>query len=97
MIPVMNDQNSDILNQHQHLVLFWAPWCRFCGQVKEYLPKLIEDGFSVFACDIEQSPELADRNALLSLPTIIFYDNGKETTRIVGAKTYEQTKSELRQ
>jgi thioredoxin 1 len=67
------------------LVEFLAPWC---GPCQIMIPK-VEKAAEKFAGDvnilkinIEKSPKLASKYAVLSLPTLIFFKNGKPIDQI---------------
>lgn len=69
------------------LVDFFAAWCGPCQimhPIVEEIEKEAKD-FSVVKVDLDQSPEIAAKNNVMSVPTFIIFKNGKEAERIVGA------------
>jgi len=69
------------------LVDFFAAWCGPCQimhPIVEEIEKEAKD-FSVVKVDLDQSPEIAAKNNVISVPTFIIFKNGKEAERIVGA------------
>lgn len=70
------------------LVEFWAPWCVPC---KALAPRVEEfaaanaDRISVASVNVDESPGIAQRFDILSLPTLILFRDGRATERIHGA------------
>ena len=69
------------------LVDFWATWCGPC----KMLAPVIEDlggkynGKAVVAkVDVDQNQGLAARYGVMSIPTVVFFKDGKEIGRKVG-------------
>jgi thioredoxin 1 len=92
----INDSNyQDNIKDGHKVVLFWADWCNFCKPMKQHLDKLNDKGYICFTCDIENSPKFAHESSLMTLPTVVIYDNGRESKRITGSKTYDQLLAEI--
>lgn len=69
------------------LVDFWANWCgpcRMLGPVIEQLADQYEGKAEVGKVDVDEQGELAMRYGVMSIPTVIFFKNGKEIDRKVG-------------
>lgn len=79
------------------LVDFWAPGCIPCA----FVVSLVEDvaartegRLTVRALDVDAHPAPAARHAVLSLPTLILFRDGKEVARLTGtpsASTLDRT------
>ena len=69
------------------MVDFWATWCgpcRMLGPVIEDLARKYEGKVVVGKVDIDEQPDLAVRYGVATIPTVIFFENGKEIDRKVG-------------
>lgn len=80
------------------VVYFWAPWCGHCrgfSPIYETVAAQMESqaSFAKVNCD-EQSPAAVQCN-VSGTPTIIIYNNGKETDRIVGGVPAEALKERI--
>ena len=69
------------------MVDFWANWCgpcRMLGPVVEQLADQYEGKAEVGKVDVDEQGELAMRYGVMSIPTVIFFKDGKEIDRKVG-------------
>ncbi len=74
------------------LVDFWAPWCGPCqmlGPVIEELSEEYEGKAKVCKVNVDEEGELASQNAIVSIPTVILFNNGKPQERMVGAQSFD--------
>ena len=68
---------------------FWAEWCGPCKQVAPILEALAEDfpeQITIYKVNADDNSGLTAELKISSIPTIIIYEDGKETKRITGAK-----------
>jgi thioredoxin len=69
------------------VVDFWAPWCPPCKRLSPLLDKLAADyaGKLVIAkVNIDDSPAYADQFAISSIPSLLFFLNGKVVDKTIG-------------
>lgn len=69
------------------LVDFFATWCGPCkmlAPVVEQLAKEYRGRAAVYKLDVDEAQEPAKQYQIMSIPTLVFFRNGKETERIVG-------------
>ncbi len=85
----LNDSNFDeFIRAHRAVIVdFWAPWCAPCFLVSPVIDDLSNMYRDVaFArVNADESPATASKYYVLSLPTIMFFLNGEEVDRVVGA------------
>ena len=70
------------------MVDFWANWCgpcRMLGPVIEQLAGQYKGKAEIGKVDVDEQGELAMRYGVMSIPTVIFFKDGKEIAREVGA------------
>lgn len=71
------------------MVDFWATWCGPCQRLGPVMEQLAEDyedkAVVVGKVDVDQEPGLAQRFGVMNIPTVIFFKNGQELERKVGA------------
>jgi len=82
------------------LVDFWAEWCAPCRMLAPTFEKLSETyGNSVtFAkVNVDELPEIAEKYAIRSIPTLLLLREGKVIERLVGLRPQQELASLLDQ
>lgn len=80
------------------LVDFWAPWCNSCRMQKPILEKLVAAGeiqAKILQLNIDQNTAIAEKYNIVSMPTLILFDNGKESERYTGVQPESILKKKL--
>ena len=70
------------------LVDFTAAWCPPCRMLAPHVDAIASefaDELTVVKVDVDDQPGLAARFGVLSVPTLIFFRDGRAVDRIVGA------------
>ena len=84
------DFAQDVLTSKGKVAVdFWAPWCGPCKMVGPILEALAEDfpdQITIYKVNADENSGLTAVLKISSIPTIIVYEDGKETKRITGAK-----------
>ncbi len=81
-----------MLNPGVVLVDFWASWCGPCRMVAPILEELeAEYGEKLTVCkvNVDEEAALASDFAVVSIPTIIIFKNGKQEEKLVGAHSFD--------
>lgn len=71
------------------LVDFFATWCGPCKMVAPILDEVAEEvagKAKVYKIDVDQSPDLAQRYSVMSVPTMIVFENGQIKKTSMGAQ-----------
>ena len=66
---------------------FWADWCGPCkmlGPVIEQLAADYDGKCVVGKINVDDEPELAQRFGIMSIPTVMFFKDGKEVDKKIG-------------
>ena len=71
------------------LVDFWAEWCGPCKLIAPILDEIAEEQagkLKVAKLNVDEAPAVAQRFEVMSIPTMIVFQDGKPAKRLVGAK-----------
>ena len=82
MIKYLEDNDLDSkLKDKKILVDFYADWCGPCKMLGTILEEM---DFPILKINVDKFPELASQFGVMSIPTIILFDNGKEIKKNIG-------------
>ena len=71
------------------LVDFFATWCGPCRMMAPIISQVaqkLEGKAKVYKLDVDKAPEIASRFGVMSIPTLIFFKDGKEASRLIGVQ-----------
>jgi len=94
------DQNfNDIVGSGTPtLVDFWAEWCGPCKMMNGPLEEIAgdnSDSLTVAKLNVDENQSTAMNFEVMSIPTMIIFQDGVEKKRLVGARSKAQLESEL--
>lgn len=101
VIALTNESFSDEVLQSSSPVLvdFFATWCGPCKMMAPVIEALAEKyagRLKVCQCDIDAAGLPAVQYRVMSVPTLILFQNGEAVTRLVGAMPTETLEAELK-
>ncbi|KAF5949725.1 hypothetical protein HYC85_011718 [Camellia sinensis] len=70
------------------LVEFWAPWCGPCRMIHPVIDQLAKEYSGKLKCykvNTDESPSIATRYGIRSIPTVIIFKNGEKKDTVIGA------------
>lgn len=86
----LTDQNfsDEVLNSDQPvLVDFWAAWCGPCRVIAPVIEELagdFEGRAKVAKVDVDQNPQTAMNYNVRSIPTLLFFKDGRVVDQLIG-------------
>lgn len=95
MTKIINDItfDSEVTSSELPVVVnFSATWCMPCKMMSPMIDKVsteFEDTVKVVKIDVDDSPDTAKSFSIRGVPTFIFFKEGKEVDRWVGANKNE--------
>ncbi|KKQ17635.1 MAG: Thioredoxin [Berkelbacteria bacterium GW2011_GWA1_36_9] len=99
---VVEEINSSNFRQKilkgRSLVDYWAEWCGPCRMMAPVFEELSKDVKDVkfFRLNVDENGDVAAQSEVQGIPTLILFKDGKEIKRIVGLRSKEDLKRELK-
>ena len=80
------------------LVDFWAEWCGPCKMIAPILDEIATEQagkLTIAKLNIDDNPDAARRFDVMSIPTLILFQDGEPKKKLIGAKGKGQLLEEL--
>ncbi len=74
---------KDLINEDKILIDFFATWCGPCKMLGQVLEK-VESNLKVVKVDTDEFEDLAREYGVMSIPTLVLIEKGKEIKRNIG-------------
>jgi len=92
MIKNLNaEQFQQLLSSGEAMLVdFWAPWCGYCRRLNPVYDKIAQqygDRVVIAKINIDEEPQLADREQIELIPTLVLYRNGQALGSLVAPQS----------
>jgi len=89
-VDITDQSFENEIVQHPGTVLLdcWAPWCGPCKSIAPVLEQLAKEyagKVKIAKLNVDENPQTASRFSIRSIPTMMFFKNGKVLNTLVGA------------
>jgi thioredoxin len=101
VLTILTDSTFDEeVNASEQVILvdFWAEWCGPCKLVAPILEEIAAEHtgrIRIGKLDVDDNPDVARRYEIMSIPTMIVFQDGMPKKRLIGAKGKNQLLQEL--
>jgi len=91
MVIDISDQNfeEEVLKSTLPVMVdLWAPWCAPCRMIAPVVDRLAErydKRFKFCRLNVDKNPQTASRYRIMSIPTLMFFKDGKVVETVIGA------------
>ena len=99
MVIKINEKEFDEkIKQGKVLVDCFATWCGPCRMLSPVLEEVSNevDTYSFYKLDVDESEEVARRYGIMTIPTLLLFEDGELKQTLVGFKTKEELKEILK-
>lgn len=100
MVIPIDDQSfgREVLTGGPVLVDCWAPWCGPCQHIApilEELAALYGGGVKITKLNVDENPLTANKYSIRSIPTLLFFKNGRLINSLVGLRSREEIERQI--
>ena len=87
MIKILESDFEKEIKNGKVLVDFYADWCGPCRMMREVLDEIEE--VNILKVNVDKFPKIAQMYGVMSIPTLLLFQNGKIVKSNVGFIDYE--------
>ena len=102
MIKIFKEDSFDdevYKSENPVLVDFYADWCGPCKMMAPIVDQIAEEyngQITVGKCNIDENMKIAQKHKILSIPTLLLFNQGEVVETLVGARTKNELKEVLK-
>lgn len=95
-VVLTNDNfEEEVINEKEKKVLvdFWASWCGPCKMLSPIIDEIASEdheGLKVCKVNVDENQSLAMRYQVMSIPTLLVFENGEVVKTSIGALTKDK-------
>jgi len=82
-----NEELNELVKDGITIVDFYADWCGPCKMLGSVLEKM---DYNIVKINTDNFPELAREFAVMSIPTVLIYKDGKNVSKFIGFRSKEE-------
>ena len=85
----ISDKNIDeVIKEGKVLVDCYATWCGPCRMLAPIVDKVSEEisDIKFYKLDVDNNPETSIKYGIMSIPTLLIFENGELKNQVVGFK-----------
>ena len=97
VIEISEKEFDEKIKSGKVLVDCYAVWCGPCKMLSPVIDELAEEIESIdfYKLNIDEANEITSKYGIMSIPTLLLFENGSLKNTMVGFKTKEDLKREL--
>jgi thioredoxin 2 len=98
-IDVTDATFRSTIGSGRFIVDFWAPWCGPCRQIAPVLEQIARERHDVRVAklNVDHNPRTSSEFGVQGIPLLVFFRDGREAGRLVGAHPKSNIEAAIRQ
>lgn len=89
IIHLEKESFNDLIKQNKILVDFYADWCGPCQMMASVLEE-VKNEIQIVKVNVDKFNDISQKYGVMSIPTLILFENGNESTRVVGYRNKDE-------
>lgn len=81
------------------LIDFWAEWCGPCKVLSPIVDELANEyagkAIKIAKINVDENSQTASKFGIMSIPTLLFFKNGKVVEQLVGVQSRDDLKNKI--
>ncbi len=90
MVKYLENNFDEEIKNKRILVDFYADWCGPCKMMASVLENI--EGIDVLKVNVDNFPDLAQKYGVMSIPTLILFDNNQQVKSNIGFMNEDELK-----
>ena len=90
--------DAEVLQSDRLVIVdFWATWCTPCRMLAPVLEEIAAERTDIKICkiNVDEAQDIAEKYGVMSLPILIFFENGEAVDESIGLISKDQLVSLL--
>lgn len=97
VIEINESEFKDKIKGEKVVIDCYAPWCGPCKMISPIIEEIASESNNCefYKLNVDEAEEVSQEYSIMSIPTILHFENGKLLNTIVGFKTKDELKELL--
>ena len=98
-VNLSDDSFDEFIKKNPHVIIdFWAAWCGPCRMLAPVISEIADEhkDVAVGKVNVDENQSTASKYSIMSIPTILFFKNGKMVSSVVGAVPKQIIENEIK-